>query len=156
VRRGQCQLRDTVPPTPVRLMHRTLEGGPVTPSNPPLVTLQGQTVTSGRRERHPVVVTPVRPSSSLQRHAVHCYNYSDVVGNAGTGHRHACHCTPYGSLSSAPSSPHGDAPVDHYASTLEAPLFNYRGRRDAVTGARFARTSTISPALYAIPPHIAK
>jgi hypothetical protein len=53
VRRGRCQLRDTVPPTPVRLMHRALEGGPVAPSNPLLVTLQGQTVTSGRREHHP-------------------------------------------------------------------------------------------------------
>jgi hypothetical protein len=50
---GQCQLCDTVPPTPVRLTHRALEGGPVAPSNPSLVVLQGQTMTSGRRERHP-------------------------------------------------------------------------------------------------------
>jgi hypothetical protein len=53
VRRGRCQLCDTVPPTLVRLTRRTLEGGPVAPSNPPLVTLQGQTLTLGRRERHP-------------------------------------------------------------------------------------------------------
>jgi hypothetical protein len=53
VRRGRCQLRDTVPPTPVQLTHHALEGGPVTPSNLLLVTLQGQTVTSGRREHHP-------------------------------------------------------------------------------------------------------
>jgi hypothetical protein len=53
VRHGQCQLRDTVPPTPVWLTRRTLEGGPAAPSNPSLMTLQGQTVTSGRRERHP-------------------------------------------------------------------------------------------------------
>jgi hypothetical protein len=33
VRQGRCQLRDTVPPTPVRLTRRTLEGGPVAPSN---------------------------------------------------------------------------------------------------------------------------
>jgi hypothetical protein len=50
---------------------------------------------------------------------MHCYNYSDAVGHAGTGRRHACHCTPYGSPSTAPSCPHGDAPVNHYASTLE-------------------------------------
>jgi hypothetical protein len=53
MRHGQCQLRDTVPPTPVRLTHRALEGGPAAPSNPSLMTLQGQTMTSGRRERHP-------------------------------------------------------------------------------------------------------
>jgi hypothetical protein len=53
VRRGRRQLRDTVPPTLVRLTRRALEGGPAAPSNPLLVTPQGQTVTSGRRERHP-------------------------------------------------------------------------------------------------------
>jgi hypothetical protein len=53
VRRGRCQLRDTVPPTLVRITRHALEGGPATPSNPLLVTPQGQIVTSGRRERHP-------------------------------------------------------------------------------------------------------
>jgi hypothetical protein len=53
VRHGQCQLCDTVPPTPVRLTRRALEGGPAAPSNPSLMTLQGQTMTSGRRGRHP-------------------------------------------------------------------------------------------------------
>jgi hypothetical protein len=120
VQQGRCQLRDIVPPTLVRLTRRALEGGPVAPSNPLLVTPQGQTVTSGRRERHPpVTVSPVRPSPPLQRHAVHCYNYSDAVGHTGTGRRHAYHYTSYGSPSAAPSSPHGDAPVNHYASTLE-------------------------------------
>jgi hypothetical protein len=62
----------------------------------------------------------VQPSLPLRRHAVHCYNYSDAVENAGTGRRHACYCTPYGSSSTAPSSPPGDVPVNHHASTLEA------------------------------------
>jgi hypothetical protein len=62
----------------------------------------------------------VRPSAPLQRHAVHCCNHSDVVEHAGTGRRHACYCTPYGSPPTAPSSPPGDAPVNHHASTLEA------------------------------------
>jgi hypothetical protein len=53
VRRGRCQLRDTVPPTIVWLTRRTLEGGPAAPSNPLLVTPQGQIVTSDRRECHP-------------------------------------------------------------------------------------------------------
>jgi hypothetical protein len=33
MRPGQCQLRDTVPPAPVRLTRCALEGGPVRPSN---------------------------------------------------------------------------------------------------------------------------
>jgi hypothetical protein len=53
MRRGRCQPRDTVPPTLVWLTHRALEGGAAAPSNPLLVTPQGQTVTSGQRERHP-------------------------------------------------------------------------------------------------------
>jgi hypothetical protein len=50
---GQCQPRGTVLPTPVRLTRRSLEEGLAAPSNPSLVNLQGQTMTSGRRERHP-------------------------------------------------------------------------------------------------------
>jgi hypothetical protein len=72
VRRGRCQLCDTVPPTPVWLMHRALEGGPVAPSNPLLVTPQGQTMTPGRRERHPrrcqpcaAIPVPVAPHHAL-------------------------------------------------------------------------------------------
>jgi hypothetical protein len=72
VRRGQCQLRDTVPPTLVRLTRHALEGGPATPSSPLLVTPQGQTVTSGRRERHPrhcqscaAILAPATPRRAL-------------------------------------------------------------------------------------------
>jgi hypothetical protein len=61
----------------------------------------------------------VRPSLPLSCHAAHCYNYSNAIEHAGTGRRHACHCTSYGPLSTAPSSPHEAAPVNHYASTLE-------------------------------------
>jgi hypothetical protein len=119
VRHGQCQLRGTVPPTPVRLTRRTLEGGPVTPSNPFLVTLQGQSVTSGRRDAIPATVGPVRPPPCLWHHARHCCNNSGAVEHAGTGRRHACHCTPYGSPSTASSSPPEDATANHYAFTLE-------------------------------------
>jgi hypothetical protein len=55
----------------------------------------------------------------LLRHAVHCYNYFNAVEYAGTGRRHACYCTSYGSSSTAPSSPPGDARVNNCASTLE-------------------------------------
>jgi hypothetical protein len=126
VRHGQCQLRGTVPPTPVRLTRRALEGGPATPSNPSLVNLQGQSMTSGRRDAIPATVGPVRPPPCLQRHAGHCYNNSGAVGHAGTRRRHACHCTPYGSPSTAPSSPFEDATANHYAFTLEVALVPVR------------------------------
>jgi hypothetical protein len=108
-----------VPPTLVRLTRRALEGGPAAPSNPLLVTPQGQIVMSGRRERHPRRCQSCAAIPALLRHSEHCYNYSDVVEHAGTGRRHACYCASYGSSSTAPSSPPGDAPVNHHASTLE-------------------------------------
>jgi hypothetical protein len=120
VRYGQCQSRGTVLPTLVRLTRRALEGGPAALSNPYLVNLQGQTVTSGRRNAIPATAGPVRPPPCLQHHTGHCNNNSGVVGHAGTGRRHACHCTPYGSPSTASSSPSENAPAHHYALTLEA------------------------------------
>jgi hypothetical protein len=120
VRHGQCQLRGTAPPTPVRLTRRALEGGPATPSNHFLVNLQGQAMTLGRRDAIPATVGPVRPPPCLQHHAEHCCNNSIAVGRTGTGRRHACHCTPYGSPSTTSSSPSKDATTNHYAPTLEA------------------------------------
>jgi hypothetical protein len=65
-------------------------------------------------------VRPVgTPSPPLWHHAGHCYNNSGAVERAGTGRRHACHCTPYGSPSTASSSPPEDATANHYAFTLE-------------------------------------
>jgi hypothetical protein len=96
-----------------------LEGGPATPSNPSLVTLQGQNMTSGRRDAIPATVGPVRPPPCPQHHAGHCYNNSSAVGHARTGCRHACRCIPYGSPSTASSSPSKDAAANHYAFTLE-------------------------------------
>jgi hypothetical protein len=61
----------------------------------------------------------VRPSPPLLRHAAHCYNCSDAIEHAGTGRCHTCYCTSYGSLSTAPSSPPEDAPVNHHATILK-------------------------------------
>jgi hypothetical protein len=119
VRHGQCQLRGTAPPTPVRLTRRALEGGPATPSNYFLVNLQGQIMTLGRRDAIPATVGPVQPPPRSQHHAGHCYNHSGAVRHAGMGRHHACHCIPYGSPSTASSSPSEDAMVNHYAPTLE-------------------------------------
>jgi hypothetical protein len=41
-------------------------------------------------------------------------------------------------------------------SPSKPPLFKYRTRRDDMTGPRTARTTANSPAMYAIPPHVAK
>jgi hypothetical protein len=127
VRHGQCQLRDTAPPTPVRLTCRTLEGGPTTPSNHFLVNLQGQSMTLGRWNAIPATVGPVRPPPCLQHHAGHCYNHFGAVRRAGTGRRHACRCIPYGSPSTASSSPSEDTTVNHYAPTLEAATVRVQG-----------------------------
>jgi hypothetical protein len=76
-------------------------------------------MTSGRREHHPRCCQYCAAIPALLRHVAHCYNCSDVIEHAGTGRRHARYCTSYGSLSTAPSSPPEDAPVNHHASTLE-------------------------------------
>jgi hypothetical protein len=62
----------------------------------------------------------MRPSPPLLRHAAHCCNHSGAVGHVRTRRRHTCYCTTYGSSSTAPLSPPGDAPVNCNAFTLEA------------------------------------
>jgi hypothetical protein len=84
VRRGRCQLRDTMPPTLVRLTRRDLEGGPAAPSNPLLVTPQGQTLMSGQRERHPccyqscaAILAPAAPHRTLLQQLQRCWARRD-------------------------------------------------------------------------------
>jgi hypothetical protein len=84
VRYGQCQPCGTVLPTPVRLTRRALEGGPAAPSNPFLVNLQGQTVTSGRRECHPrhfwscaAAPVPAAPRRALLQQLRRCWACGD-------------------------------------------------------------------------------
>jgi hypothetical protein len=84
VRRGRCQLCDTMPPTLVRLTRRVLEGGPAAPSNPLLVTSQGQTLMSGQRERHPccyqscaAILAPAAPHRTLLQQLQRCWARRD-------------------------------------------------------------------------------
>jgi hypothetical protein len=77
-------------------------------------------MTLGRRDAIPTTVGPVRPPPCLWHHNGHCCNNSIAVGCTGMGRRHACHCIPYGSPSTAYSSPSEDATVNHYALTHEA------------------------------------
>jgi hypothetical protein len=147
MRHGQCQLRDTVPPTPVRLMRRALKGGPAAPSNPSLMTLQGQIMTSGRRERHPrpcsatpgtATTTPVllsmRGRDAATPATVPCTDHRQRLLRARLR-------TPQPTTMPSPS---------------KSPLFKYGTRRDDKTGARTVRTAANPPALYTIPPHVAK
>jgi hypothetical protein len=147
VRHGQCQLRNTVPPTPVRLTRRSLEGGPAAPSNPSLMTLQGQTMTSGRRERHsrPCSATPGSATTTPALLSTRGRDTATPVTVPRTDHRQrlprARLRTPRPTTTASPSKP---------------PLFKYRTRRDDKTGARTAQTTANSPALYSILPHVAK
>jgi hypothetical protein len=157
VQHGQCQLRDTVPPTPVRLTRRALEGGAVAPSNPSLVAPEGQTVTSGQRERHPrhcqscaAIPAPAAPraGTAATTPTLLSMRGRDAATPATvprTDHRQrlprARLKTPRPTTTPSPSKP---------------PLFKYRAHHDAETGARTAGTTANSPALYAIPPHVAK
>jgi hypothetical protein len=76
VRQSRCQLRDTVSPTPVRLTHRALDGGPTAPSNIFYVLIQGHAVMSGRRDRS-------SPSlSALCGHPHHCRTTPDTVATS--------------------------------------------------------------------------
>jgi hypothetical protein len=70
---GRCQLRDTVPPTPVRLTRRALEGGPAAPLNIFHELMQEQAVTSGRWDQS-------SPSlSTLCDRPRHCGTTPDTV-----------------------------------------------------------------------------
>jgi hypothetical protein len=121
--------------------------GPVAPSNPSLVNLQGQTVTSGRWERHP---RPCRatPGTATTTPALLSTRGRDAATPATVPYTdrrqrllRARLRTPQPTTMPSPSKP---------------PLFNYGTRHDDKTGARAARMDANSPALHAIPPLVAK
>jgi hypothetical protein len=86
VRRGQCQIRDTVPPTFVRLTRRALEGG-AEPSKGNKYIFYGYT--GLHRDVRPagtvlsVAISPVRSSPPLQHHAGYCDDIPDAIGAHG-------------------------------------------------------------------------
>jgi hypothetical protein len=136
-----------VPPTPIRLARRALEGGTAAPSNPSLMTLRGQPMTSGRRERHPRPCGAT-PSTATTTPALLSTRGRDAATPATvprTDHRQrllrARLRMPRPTTTPSPSKP---------------PMFKYGTRHDDKIGARTARTAANSPALHAIPPHVAK
>jgi hypothetical protein len=147
MRHGQCQLRGTVPPTPVWLTRHAFEGGLATPSNPSLMTLQGQTMTSGRRGRHPrpcgtTTSTATTTPALLSTRGRDAATPSTVPR---TDHRQqlprARLRMPRPTTTPTPSKP---------------PLFQYGTRHNDKTVTGTARTAANSAALHAILPHVAK
>jgi hypothetical protein len=110
VRRGQCQPRDTVPPTFVRLTRRALEGGG--PSNGGGCFFYGYT--GLHRDVRPagtvffVAVSLVRPSPPLQRRA----GYYDDIPNAVEAHGDMTSPRPPLYLVRTPSTPPSSRPAD--------------------------------------------
>jgi hypothetical protein len=147
VRYGQCQPRGTVLPTPIRLTRRALEGGLAAPSNPSLVNLQGQTMTSGRRERHPRPCSAT-PGTATTTPALLSTRGRDAATPATVPRTDRRQQLPRARLK-APRPTTTPSPS-------KPPLFKYETRHDDKTGARAARTAANFPALHAIPPHVAK
>jgi hypothetical protein len=159
MRQGQSQLRDTVPPAPVRLTRRALEGGPVRPSNIFYVLMQDHVVTSGRRDR-------ASPSlSALCGHPCHSHTTPDAVATSrrcrdeqGQDVATTATAPRTGFPSTAPSNWLTTA-AGQPTTTLQPSkplLYAHRMHHDASTGAGFARTAVSSTALFAIPLHVSK
>jgi hypothetical protein len=146
-----------VPPTPVRLTRRALEGGLAAPSNAFSVITQGHAVTSGRRDRS-------SPSlSTLCGHPRHCRTTARTVTTSrccwsARGQDVAMTATVprTGPPSMAPSN--RPTTVSRQPTTTPPPLkpllYEHRTRHDASTGAGFARTAVNSVALLAMLPHV--
>jgi hypothetical protein len=87
VRYGQCQFRDTVPPTLARSARRTLEGGRLNPRKEDGRLLRARS--GQRRDVRPVkrissvTIGPVRPSPPPRRHPGHFIAIPDIVGVRG-------------------------------------------------------------------------
>jgi hypothetical protein len=148
-----------VPPTPVRLTRRALEGG----AGGTLEYLP-RAYAGPRRDVRPVesvipvAVNPVRPSPLMLLHAGHCGDIPTLLRHAGTRYRHNGHSATYGPPSTAPSNwPTTAAGQPTTTSPPSKPLlYEHRMHHDTSTGAGFARTAVSSTALLAIPPHVGK
>jgi hypothetical protein len=157
VRRSQCQLRDAVPPAPVWLTRRALEGGPVRPSNIFYVLIQDHAVMSGWRDR-------ASPSlSALCGRPRHCRTTPGAVATSrhcwdvqGQDIATTTTVPRAGFPSTAPSN--WPATAASQPTTTPRPskplLYEHSTHHDASTGARFARTVVSSAALFAIPLHV--
>jgi hypothetical protein len=130
VQRGQCQSRDTLPPTFVRLTRRALERGAAEPSKGDEYFFYAYTGlhhdVRPTRTVFSVAISPVRPSPPPQRHydatPGTAATFPTLLGRTGTGHHHDRRCASYGPPSTPPSSrpAGGGRTANLYAITLEA------------------------------------
>jgi hypothetical protein len=148
-----------VPPTPVRLTRRALEGGPAARSNAFSVITQGHAVTSGHWDRS-------SPSlSTLRDHPCHCCTTPGTVATSRRcwGARGQDVATTATVPRTAPRQRHpqiGPRTAAGRPTTTpppsKPPLYGHRTHHDAPAGGGFARTAVSSVALLAIPPHVGK
>jgi hypothetical protein len=155
--RGRCQLRDTVPPTPVRLTRRALEGGRRNPWMlfPWLHRAKPWRQAGG--SGHPrrcqpcaAIPAPTAPRRVLLQQLRHYWSARGrdaaipvAVPRTGLRQRppRACPRTTTGRPTTTPLP---SKPL----------LFGHRTRHDATTGTRFARTAVNSTALLTTPSHV--
>jgi hypothetical protein len=156
VRHDQCQPHGTVPPTPVRLTRRALEGAgctlelfpresagsdhdvrPAGAPSPPLLVLCGRP--------RPCSATPGTATTTLALLNTRGRDAATPDTVPRTDHRQrpprARLKTPQPTTTPSPS---------------KLPLFKYGTRHDDKTRARTARTTANSTGMHAIPPHVAK
>jgi hypothetical protein len=145
MRRGRCHLRDTVPPTLVRLTRRSSRysagsNRDVRPAGAPSPSLS--VLCSHPR---PCSATPCTATTTLTLLGTRGRDAATPATVPRTDHRQrlprARLETPRSTTTPPPSKP---------------PLFKYRACHDAMTGARLARTGVVSTGLYTIPPHVTK
>jgi hypothetical protein len=122
MRHGQQPPRGTVPPTPVRPAHCTLEKGRQNPRRDDARLLHART--GRRRDVRPVgAVTsiansPVRPSPPPRRHPDHCITIPDTMEACGDGtlpRQPLCLVRPHvnGTLESSRGRPSNEQPLRH-------------------------------------------
>jgi hypothetical protein len=127
MRRCAVSPRGTVPPTPVRPAHHTLEKGRRNPRRDDTRLLRART--GRRRDVRPVGAVTSVAINPLPPPPPHCDAIPATASpcltqwkHAATGHCHASHCALYDLMSTAPSNPHADDPrmSNLYATPLKA------------------------------------
>jgi hypothetical protein len=142
-----------VPPTPVRLTHRALEGGRGGGTLECLFRdyagLRHDVRTAGAVS--PVAVSPVWPSPPLPHHAERCDDIPMLLECTGTRRRHDCHCATYGPPVDG-TLRGGGRTTNHFAATLETALVR---AQDAPRRLDWKRDSPGRPsALWHCSPHL--
>jgi hypothetical protein len=160
---GQQPPRGTVPPTPVRPAHRTLQKGRQNPRREDARLLHART---GRHRDvrsvgavTTIAIGPARPSPPSGCHPGHCItilNAVEACGDRAPPRRSLCPVRPHvnGTLEVLTRTALGRATSTPPPSKL--PLDVHRTPHDTPPEARFARTVVYSMALYALPPHVAR